>query len=380
MSTRTVSISGLPLFQARSGAGAEAARIQSPVNCSAGCRQSTPAYASNARATIGRPPLPVAAHSEHKVTNLCAICDVAIGADNNTAEHIIPQSIGGRRTVSGFICRDCNSAAGLTWDKELFRQLHWFTVMLGIARPKGPAPDINVETASGNRYAVSATGAMTPAELLVERSEDGKSFRIRARDLEEAKRLLIQIHKRYPTFDLAEVLATMEFSNTKNQEVMKTSFEFGGALAGRSMVKTAVALAHSLGVPPGACDRAVAYLKEAPGVEPSLAEHFTSDVVTNRPARLFNCIVVQSDAEKRRLVGYVEYFGVCRWIIHLSTDYAGPEVSGRYCFDAITGEETPLEVNLSMTDSDFQASLDNLTGDHTRRLNAYNGMIGLLPV
>jgi hypothetical protein len=240
--------------------------------------------------------------------------------------------------------------------------------MLGIKRQRGEAPDIRIEAVDGTSYIFSPTGAATHVSPIVKRSDDGKSFQIRARNIDEAKLLLRQVHKRYPTFDLAKVLAGAEFSSFPFDSVMKTSFQFGGDLAGRSMVKTALALAHSLGVPPSACDLAIQYLRSALNAEPSLADHFISDLVVDRPPRLFNCIAVFGDTKKRRLIGYVEYFGVCRWVIHLSSSYDGPEVQGVYCLDAISGEELPINVNLNLSDQYFLASLANLTSDEQKRV------------
>ncbi len=315
---------------------------------------------------------------EIHMPSFCAICEVPITAANDTAEHVIPQSIGGRRTVSGFICRSCNSEAGSTWDSELFHQHHWFTVMLGIKRQRGPAPDIRIEALEGVTYAVSSAGAMTHAAPLVKRSEDGKSFQIRARDLDEAKQLVRQIHKRHPTFDVADVLSGIEFSSAPADTVMKTSFGFGGDLAGRSMVKTVMALAYSLGLPPASCDLALRYLRGDPSVEPSLAEHLVSDLIVDRPARIFNCVSVLGDSRTRRLVGYVEYFGICRWVIHLSTSYDGPDVRDTYCLDAISGEGMDLDVNLALSNEEFQASMDNLTSDEQQRAATFHAIMPLV--
>lgn len=39
--------------------------------------------------------------------NLCALCDTEITIDNDTREHVIPNAIGGRKKISGFICENC---------------------------------------------------------------------------------------------------------------------------------------------------------------------------------------------------------------------------------------------------------------------------------
>ena len=54
----------------------------------------------------------------------CALCDIIITNENDTKEHIVPNAIGGRKKIKGFICRACNSTSGDSWDKELAKQLN----------------------------------------------------------------------------------------------------------------------------------------------------------------------------------------------------------------------------------------------------------------
>ena len=48
----------------------------------------------------------------------CFLCKVPLTSENDSKEHIIPQSIGGRKKVKGFICQDCNSTTGQEWDSS----------------------------------------------------------------------------------------------------------------------------------------------------------------------------------------------------------------------------------------------------------------------
>jgi len=310
--------------------------------------------------------------------NLCPLCKCPIEPANDTEEHIIPQAIGGRRTVTGFICVACNNATGATWDKALFEELRWFVVMLGTKRERGPAKQIRVDTVSGTAYELSPDGGVSHLKPVVLAAEDGKSYRIQARSVDEARMLLRQLQRRFPNVDVEGALASAEASSRPLNEVFQTSFEFGGEQSGRSMVKSALALAYSLGVAPSLCELALAYLCNVSDATPSLANHFVTDLVIGRPERLFNCVAVHGDAKRRRLLGYVEYFGVSRWVIHLSTDYDGPDVYSTYCFDAITGERMPLDVNLDLSDETFRASFDGATDDYARRVDALNQAIPLV--
>ena len=69
----------------------------------------------------------------------CVLCDGVISEKNMTAEHIIPNAIGGRKKVSGFICRDCNNRTGTEWDAKLVDQrlLHFLSLTVNRQRGEG---------------------------------------------------------------------------------------------------------------------------------------------------------------------------------------------------------------------------------------------------
>ena len=84
-----------------------------------------------------------------KARQACALCEAPIGEENDSKEHIIPNAIGGRRRVQGFLCRACNMMAGEDWDDVLARQLHPISNLLGIKRERGRPPMLVVDTTGG---------------------------------------------------------------------------------------------------------------------------------------------------------------------------------------------------------------------------------------
>ena len=71
----------------------------------------------------------------------CWLCSVVITPENDSNEHVIPQAIGGRKTVNGFICKCCNSETGHAWDAGLMKFLEFFTVHENPMREDGkPTP------------------------------------------------------------------------------------------------------------------------------------------------------------------------------------------------------------------------------------------------
>lgn len=93
--------------------------------------------------------------------NICALCDNEITDKNDTREHIIPNSIGGRKKVKKFICISCNKKTGETWDSELAKQIHQLSLYLGTKRERGEVPSQIFETRDGKKITLNADASMT---------------------------------------------------------------------------------------------------------------------------------------------------------------------------------------------------------------------------
>lgn len=296
--------------------------------------------------------------------NTCALCENPIDSVTDSREHIIPQAIGGRKKVRGFICRSCNNRRGCDWDSAIAAQLNWFSVALNVSRENGAPRKERVEGPDGSKLWLHSDSSMTLDEpvVTVDDTESGRRFRLRPRTIVEARKKLEEIRRKYPQVDVEKELSNAVINSTR-PGVIKTSFQFGGELAGRSLVKTAVAMAYEMGIDPRTCDFAMSYLKTEGGT-PALAEFYLRDLVCNRPSdSLINSVTICADQERKRLYGYIEYFGVVRYVIHLSQRYSGPPAHSTYAVNVATGVPAELSVKLDLSDEEFALSLANETGD-----------------
>jgi hypothetical protein len=132
----------------------------------------------------------------------CAICESNITSENDSNEHVIPQSIGGRKTIRGFICRSCNNRVGESWDAVLAKQLNWFTAAFGVKCERSKGASAAVRTADGNELHIQANGALTRKNPFFQEEISGGVARIRmfARTEAEAREMLKGIKKKYPNF------------------------------------------------------------------------------------------------------------------------------------------------------------------------------------
>ncbi len=296
-------------------------------------------------------------------TPICVLCDKEITEENDTKEHLIPNAIGGRRKVKGFICESCNNTSGDDWESALAKQLNPLSLFFGISRERGEPPSQMFETTGGDKLKLNLHGSMdiekplyseTPLE-----SGAGVQIQITARSLPEAKRMLQGVKRKYPQVDLNELLNNAKSESSYCSDMLKFNLSFGGHEAGRSIVKSALALAVSSGIPAEICVKATNYLRNEEDGEACFGYFYESDLIKNRPEGTpFHCVSIKGCGKTKQVVGYVEYFGVQRVILCLSDSYEGDDISNTYAINPITGEELSLIVELELSNADIREAYD----------------------
>ena len=279
---------------------------------------------------------------------ICTLCLAELTDENCTREHIIPNSVGGIEKVERFICRRCNSGTGDSWDAALAAQFNWLSVMVGIVRDRKEPPPERVATVSGEEFLLHPDGRMQPAKFKYQEVKDGETTRISfaARTLKEARKKISEIARRYPRFNQNEALANAKVETSYLNEPLKVNLQFGGPLAGRSVVKTALAFAFKVGIDPHSCKGAIDFLHDDSAPPLCYGMSYLIDIVKGRPANaVFHCVAVYGSKADGKLLGYVEYFGLARWLILLSDGYDGPDLDEAYAINPTTGK--PIEISMS---------------------------------
>src|ERR1700731_3902613 len=106
----------------------------------------------------------------------CALCDRRFGSAGgaDSREHLIPNSIGGQKKVSGVLCKACNDRTGAEWDALLANQLRLVTTTVKVKRDRGASPAIDVATLSGQPIRIHDDGHLPqPRSAPVEIAADG---------------------------------------------------------------------------------------------------------------------------------------------------------------------------------------------------------------
>lgn len=308
----------------------------------------------------------------------CLLCERNISTKTDSREHIIPNSIGGRKKVSGFLCVNCNTKSGDEWESEIARQMNPLSLFFRIKRERGNVPSQKLKTISGSEWVLNANGSMKLPKPIFKKQQDetGVKIHISARDMPEARKMLKNISQKYHQLDTEEMLKKAKIQSTYLQEPIEFNLSFGGLDAGRSFVKTVLALLSTTDANVRDCDHAMEFLKKEVA-EPCFGYYYEKDLVSVRPAGIpIHCIHVNGDPESKLIRGYVEYFGVMRVVMCLSSNYSGSAFSATYAIDPTKGKELNLSVDLDLALTDIWKAYNNEKWDGKAVQQALDAVIG----
>ena len=267
--------------------------------------------------------------------------------------------------------------AGKEWDDELARQLNPLSNLLDIKRERGRPPTLVVDTLGGKRLKHRSDGHMTTDRYRVSerRFADKISVHVTAPSKRELKGHLRGRIRTYPHLEGVDLLEQATRRSEYVADPMVIDLNFGGLQAGRSVVKSCVALAHVAGVRLSNLEQAREYLggRDAP----CFGYYNENDVVLNRPPRtFFHCVHVRGDEGSGKILGYVELFGYQRMVILLSDSYSGRPFSKCYAVDPVAGREIDLAVELpDFNSEEIQAIYDYKKVDFEKTCTAVESLI-----
>lgn len=284
----------------------------------------------------------------------CVICCETLSTDPaepryDSAEHIFPNAVGGQKTVSGFICRKCNSETGETWDAALAKTMLPLSLMFGVKRDRGKLPSLRTITTEGEHLTLQAEGGLTLThpEFKETRGPDGSAkYNIKTRSIPDGRKILKGLKKKIYDLDIEAVLAQGTPVEKYPDGDLGFQFQLGDPKSGRSMVKTALAFAFSKGIGWRECEQATAYLRHT-SAKACFGFFSARDLLSDRKSGVpLHCVALRADPTTGLILSYVEYFGSIRIVACLGDKYAGLPVETAYAIDPRTAEELSTEVDL----------------------------------
>lgn len=272
-----------------------------------------------------------------------------LNSTNSSKEHILLNAIGGRLKSKHLLCKSCNSEFGNDSDSYLENQLQFLSSSFQVKRDRGKNQPIKGgKTADGVEYHLIDGSKPVPAKPDVSlKSENGKiEVSVSARNEEELFGILQNIKRKYPGLDIEDakqkIVHREEYLNTP----VSYNISIGGAKAFKSIVKSAVNFYIYSTESKEAVEHLFTYLKGTQDL--SVVRHFypSKSIYRKTPGEVIHLIHIRGDKHKKTLYCYVEFFSSYGFLVLLSDNYSGQNLSTTYCYDIRKNEEVKKVVNL----------------------------------
>ncbi|MGA7384873.1 MAG: HNH endonuclease [Methylocella sp.] len=259
---------------------------------------------------------------------LCLFCPAEL-AETTKPEHILLNSLGGRKTTTGAICSACNNKFGGTIDNVLTSQVIALRNLLQLESGTGnPAPTLKNLQAGEHKVNIKGDGSfeLVAKPFIIERLEDGRwNVQIQARSEVHLAKIVPHLAAalQVPEEHLLEQLGAARGSKiTQRPGAVHHELAFGGPDAIRSMVKASLVLWSTLvgndEVRSAPYDAARHFVVNGDSQFNLDRTHLDSrpfgDIERMKAAFgiMFNLICVRSD-EKGRVVGHFTLYNAVAW-------------------------------------------------------------------
>ncbi len=269
----------------------------------------------------------------------CLFCNAALD-DTSKPEHILLNSLGGRKTTKLAICSVCNNTFGGTIDGALASQVMPVRNLLQLKSGTGDvAPTLKKVQAGAYKVDIKGDGRFELAEkpFTAERLPDGRwNVSVKVNTEEELNRIVPHIAAKLqiPEDSLRDQLAGAQASRISERPgVIGHALSFGGPEAIRSMVKSALVLWSTLvgndevrGPSYEAARRFVLRGDEQFSLTRThLDSRYFVEVERMKAAfgPVFNLIYVRSD-EAGRVVGHFTLYNLLGWSFTLADTGGAP--------------------------------------------------------
>lgn len=229
----------------------------------------------------------------------CYNCGATLNRKTRSAEHILPNSIGGKRKAYNLLCKACNEKFGRSIDNELASKLARFHTLLNT---EGPAQE--TATTPGNR-------------------KDGK----------------IALHDRF----IAAVKKDRTFSGSNGYF--------------RAIAKICLNYYLSKGYPKEYCETIKSFIR---GEDTDLCYQYyapeNAPVHTPGENEVSHILHIHGSKDTGLLYAYIELFNMQNLVFIFTTAYDGKDINATYCREIISNEEPSINIHLGLTPEQLKNS------------------------
>lgn len=265
----------------------------------------------------------------------CYNCNCEITEENMSAEHILPQGIGGREKSDQLLCRDCNSRFGDSIDAALNKAFEAFVATLAVERQRSKGLPIlkNLLGEDGELYNITDGRKPEHAKPIFER--DGDKLRIRARSKAELVKMLEGLKARYPNINVEEILNKARTSEHYMPQPININLQLGGDELLRSVAKSALNVYLVKGGDRGQTQSIRDFINGKTKNDDRTHLYWVVDHLTWGEQEASHLIYIKGSAERKILYAYVVLFSAAAYVVNISDQYSGDDFETLYCYDVL---------------------------------------------
>ena len=289
------------------------------------------------------------------VNGTCALCDAELAGSALSFEHVIPESLGGRKSTDKVLCRDCNSRTGHEWDAQLAKQLLPFAQMVFPDGHRSGPKQRRIRDSQGNSLILKAgiRGGAEHPQSRMRQVEDKCEMTIsapsRQRAVQEIRRLVKE--GELPEGREEEIIQGIQREEIETRIMFAEAGGVGGEAVWNSWLKSMV----TAGVLGGLSRQdMLAALESLRGCGPA-ASMFPIRKSCIQPSGQVpipiwrHCVHVEADEAAHVIWGYTEFFGTFNAIAQIGMGYRAQTLEWTYCVDPVTGEDLSGAVQVDLT-------------------------------
>ena len=335
--------------------------------------------------TPGTPRIPVTLYEitiGRFIMDFCYVCNSKISKENESSEHVILNSIGGRLKSKKLLCKKCNSEFGDDIDVELSKQLNYIANMLNIKRDRGEPQPFIVETKEGNvKYKYMPGGKPEIKDPTVERKamKDGKvQYYIEARNYDEANRILNGIANKNPNIDVEKIIEKTEKRREYIEDKLHFKFDIGGDKSFRSICKSAVNFYILKGGIRDYIFHLIPYIKEGVGETPLWYYYPDENIIPKDKKQVLHSLIVKGNKQDKILYSYIEFFNVYKFIVILNNNYEGRNIEFSYFYDILNQEEINKNYRIDISKKSIKTTIRDKNIPIDKIKNQYNKILKII--
>jgi|GEM_PF-2114425 len=290
--------------------------------------------------------------------NRCYDCGEIITKKNESKEHIIHNSIGGRLKSTKLLCSVCNPKYSPTIDLEIEKQLGPFVSALGIKRErKKKVIDFVVVDAAGNEKHMGQH--LIPLEkMIIDTDGEPKTYHVQPGQY-EAKKAELEAALKNAKYEYRyeehlehhnEAVFIKNEKSTKPGEV-----GFGGIPYLRGVAKMALNYYLHRGYNKSHATKIIDFVKVGTGDVPVYfyaPSNFEAHTVEQD--EVSHIIHIRGSKQYKMLYAYVELFNLQSVLIPFDMEYDGDEINDTYAYDLLNNQVMDKKVLLKLTRQHLQ--------------------------